>query len=162
MKKFLILSLALTLAVPALAEEQKCEKSAALEQKKCDKPVQDCLNGMVTELKSTGFIGVELEKGAEEGTLKVSKVISGAPAEKAGIQAGDELVALDGIKFDKKSHEQMIKVKVPGKTVTCTFRRGGAKRDVSLTLSPMPADVMARYIGEHMLEHADRAAMAQH
>ena len=32
------------------------------EHKKCTKPVTDCLNSMVEELKNTGFIGVELDK----------------------------------------------------------------------------------------------------
>jgi hypothetical protein len=27
-------------------------------------------------------------------------------------------------------------------------------RKVAITLAPMPADILARYIGNHMLEHA--------
>ena len=46
------------------------------------------------------------------------------------------------------------KVKLPGKEVTCTIKRNGANREFTLTLVPMPADLMAKYIGEHMMEHA--------
>ena len=146
-KKALFVSvILLTLALPAFAGGKG---------KKCKLAVHDCLNGMVEKLKATGFIGVELDSEAKDGALIVTKVIEGSPADKAGLQAGDELYALDGIKFnDEKAKEAMRKVKVPGKTVTCTVKRNGANRKFKLTLVPMPADVMAKYIGEHMIEHA--------
>jgi len=147
-KYFISVSLAILLALPALAGEHK----------KCDKPVHDCLNSMVVKLKSTGFIGVELDKSKKTGVLSISKVIKGSPAEKAGIQIGDELLAINGISFDKKNHEAMSKVKVPGKQVTCAIKRDGAKREIKLTLVPMPADLMAKYIGEHMMQHAKQDA----
>ncbi|MDJ0763526.1 MAG: PDZ domain-containing protein [Myxococcota bacterium] len=140
----------LMLAPPVLAGDKH-------KHKKCDQPVQDCLNGMVEKLKTTGFIGVELDdgkKGKKGEALIVTKVIPGSPAEKAGIAVGDELYALNGIKFDKKNHEAMAKVKKPGKTVTCTIKRNGANRKFKLTLAPMPADLLAKYIGEHMMDHA--------
>jgi hypothetical protein len=48
----------------------------------------------------------------------------------------------------------------PGQSVSYTIKREGVDREIRLTLAPMPADVMARWIGEHMKEHAaaDRAA----
>ena len=42
----------------------------------------------------------------------------------------------------------------PGSSVTWTMRRDGNDRDLAITLAPMPADVLARYVGTHMLEHA--------
>ena len=32
--------------------------------------------------------------------------------------------------------------------------RDGADRELAITLAPMPADVLAAYIGQHMLDHA--------
>ena len=48
----------------------------------------------------------------------------------------------------------------PGQSVTYTVKREGVDREITLTLAPMPADVMARWIGEHMKEHeaAERTA----
>ena len=125
------------------------------DHKKCTLKVDDCLNAMVTKLKSTGFIGVELEE-SKKGALVITKIVPGAPAEKAGIQVGDELMALNGIPFSKESHHKMEKVKKPGKEVTCTIKRNGANKDIRLTLVPMPADLMAKYIGEHMMSHAKK------
>ncbi len=121
--------------------------------KKCTKPVQECLNLMVKELKSTGFIGVELDKN-KEGRLVVTHVIEGTPAEKAQMHEGDELVAINGIKFDEKNEKSISAVKKPGAEVVITIKRGGQDQEMKMTLVPMPADAMARYIGEHMMQHA--------
>jgi hypothetical protein len=42
----------------------------------------------------------------------------------------------------------------PGNTITYLVARGGKKKDVSVTLAPLPESVMAEWIGRHMLEHA--------
>jgi hypothetical protein len=42
----------------------------------------------------------------------------------------------------------------PGQEITYTIKRVGEDREVQLTLAPMPADVLAQWIGHHMLEHA--------
>jgi predicted metalloprotease with PDZ domain len=129
-------------------------------QKACDKPVQDCLNGMIAKLKNTGFIGVELDcdkcKNEKSKIFRVSKVIPNTPAEKAGIQVGDILVSINGISFSEGNHEAISKVKRPGEKVTCTIRRNGANREITMILAPMPADVMAGYIGKHMMLHAQQ------
>jgi carboxyl-terminal processing protease len=131
------------------------------EHKKCTKRVQVCLNDMVNKLKSTGFIGVELDKQGENDPLVVTKVIEGSPAEKAGIQVGDELYAINGIKFSEKNGAAIDKVKVPGNTVKCTVKRNGADKTFKLTLVPMPADLLSKYIGEHMMEHAIETKLAK-
>jgi C-terminal processing protease CtpA/Prc len=135
------------LALPAMAGSD-CEKCS------CDEPVSECLNTMVTKLKTSGFIGVELDEDKATKALTVTNVIPGSPAETAGIRAGDELYALNGIRFKDQNHEAMSKVKVPGNEVTCTIKRNGASKEIQMTLVPMPADLMAKYIGEHMMAHA--------
>lgn len=144
MKKLLTIpALVLIFAMPALAGDHSC-----------DTPVEECLNTMVMKLKSSGFIGVEIEPDKATGTLTVSAVIPGSPAEKAGIQDGDILYALNGIRFSKENDEAISRVKVPGKEVNCTIKRNGEDKTFKLTLAPMPADLMAKYIGEHMMYHA--------
>ena len=136
----------LLLAVPVLAGNSG---------KKCAQPVHECLNAMVAKLKSSGFIGVELDDTVKKGALIVKKVIEGTPAEAAGFQVGDEFYAINGIKVDySKPNETLQKVMVPGNAVTCTVKRNGADLQFKITLVPMPADLMAKYIGEHMMEHA--------
>lgn len=146
MKSMLIIpALALMTAVPAVAGDHECNK-----------PVEECLNGMVDKLKSTGFIGVEIDADKTTGTLTVTEVIADSPAQKAGIQAGDVLFAINGIRFSEENDDAISQVKLPGKQVTCTIKRNGRDKKIKLTLVPMPADLMAKYIGEHMMYHAEK------
>lgn len=131
---------------------------AAGEYKKCTASTQECLNMMAEKMKKSGWVGVELDTEATGGTgYMVEKVIPGSPAEKAGIQSGDILYALNGVTIAESNKEALKKVRkewVPGQSVTYTIKRAGADREVTLTLAPMPADVMANWVGQHMLEHA--------
>jgi C-terminal processing protease CtpA/Prc len=125
--------------------------------KKCTMSTQDCLDHMASKMKTTGFVGVELEMDDPSGVVKVIRTIPGTPAEAAGIQAGDVLFALNGVEINEKNEKALEKARKdwkPGQSVTYTIKRDGEDRQVTLTLAPMPADVLAKYIGEHMLEHA--------
>ncbi len=132
--------------------------------KKCTMSTQDCLDHMSAQMKNSGWIGLELDRDEKTGELTVLKVVPGSPAESAGIQPDDVLYALNGVRIDKDHEEELHKVRKewkPGQSVTYTIKRNGADRQVTLTLAPMPADVLARYIGEHMLEHASSAVAAK-
>ena len=129
---------------------------------KCKMNTQDCLDHMAASMKSSGWVGVELDTENPEG-YAVNKVIPGSPAEAAGIEAGDILVALNGVTLKKENDEALMKARKdwkPGQTVSYTVKRAGAVRQVSLTLASWPADVIARSIGEHMLEHASSGEIA--
>jgi C-terminal processing protease CtpA/Prc len=113
---------------------------------------------MATKMKNSGFVGVELDVDEATGVYTVKKTVPGSPAEGAGIQAGDVLYALNGVRIAKGNHEALEKARgewKPGTAVTYTIRRNGLDRQVELTLAPMPADVLAAWIGNHMLEHAN-------
>jgi hypothetical protein len=58
---------------------------------------------------------------------------------------------------DKASGQLKVvnRVKVPGNEVTCSIKRGGHDKSLKLTPVPMPADLIAKYVSEHMMEHAD-------
>jgi len=140
---------------PAVAGESKSEK------KKCTSPVEECLAYMAKKMRTSGFVGLELDVDEETGTYTVLAIIAGTPAEEAGIQPGDVLYALNGVRIIKENQEELKKTHTgwkPGQSVTYTIRRDGQDREITLTLAPMPADVMARWIGMHMLEHADEVS----
>lgn len=135
-------------AIPALAGEHG---------KSCPATTQECLDHMAAKLKTSGWVGVEMEPQESTGLLTVTKVIPGSPAEAAGIRPGDALYALNGITINKENDEALAKARKewkPGQSVTYTIKRDGADREVALTLAPMPADVLAKWIGTHMMEHA--------
>lgn len=151
--KMVKLVVALTLAALAALYPAMAGDSG----KKCTMPTQDCLNMMASKMKSSGWIGIEYDRQEESGTITVTKVIPGSPAEAAGLRPGDELVALNGVKLAAAQEEALKQARgewKPGQQVTYTIKRGGAEQKVALTLAPWPADALARMIGEHMLQHA--------
>jgi S1-C subfamily serine protease len=130
---------------------------------KCNMPVQECVDRMSAILKTTGWVGIEYDNSTVcNGGYKVMKVVPGSPAEKSGLQSGDILYALNGVRIAENSAAlaKARKEWKPGQSVTYTIKREGVDREIALTLAPMPADVMARWIGEHMKEHesAERTA----
>ena len=137
----------LLIAGTAMAGESKCRYST-----------QECLDYMATKLKESGWVGVELEGDDEHyGPMTVTKVVPGSPAEQTGIQTGDVLLAMNGIALADGNRERIKKAREqwkPGESVVWTMHRGDQKREVSIVLGAMPADVLARYIGQHMLQHA--------
>jgi predicted metalloprotease with PDZ domain len=142
-----IVALALLLvAVPASAGDSK----------KCTESTQVCLDGMVKHFETRGWVGLELES-AETGELTITKVEPDSPAKAAGLREGDKLVALNGIRFSEENKEAMKAAQAKmtiGATVTYTVDRGGKNLDVDVTLQKIPDDVMAKWVGRHMLEHS--------
>ncbi len=145
----ILAALVAALVVPALAGDAK----------KCTASTQDCLDHMTAALKARGWLGVEGEDS--DGYFKIKKVVSGSPAETAGIMPGDVLVAVNGTDL-AKSEEATLKVMqkalTPGSKVEYSILRGGARTSVTATLASMPEEVMARIIGEHLI--ADHATVA--
>ncbi|HYV85686.1 MAG TPA: PDZ domain-containing protein [Patescibacteria group bacterium] len=131
---------------------------------KCTMNTQDCLDHMAAKMKNSGWVGIEMDQDETTGALTILKVVPGSPAESAGLQPGDLLFALNGVEINDKNEEALSKARKdwkPGQTVNYTVKRGGGSKDISLTLAPMPADVLARFVGEHMLEHASTAVAAK-
>ncbi|HEV8122201.1 MAG TPA: PDZ domain-containing protein [Candidatus Polarisedimenticolia bacterium] len=136
--------------------------SSGAVHKKCPYSTQECLNTMAQRLKTAGWIGIEYDS-EQPGYPKVQKVVPGSPAEKAGLQVGDELISLNGVEIKEGNEEKMKAARgdwTPGHTAHYVVKRKGALKPIDITLGTWPADVLARYIGEHMLEHAEADAQA--
>ncbi|HWA97104.1 MAG TPA: S41 family peptidase, partial [Pirellulales bacterium] len=63
------------------------------------------LNEVYSQIEGN-FVGLGVELKASEGSLLIVKVITGSPAERAGIVAGDRIVAVDGHTTDELSTDQ--------------------------------------------------------
>jgi S1-C subfamily serine protease len=123
---------------------------------KCNASTQDCLDQMAAHLQKTGWVGIKLDE-TENGRLQVTEVVADSPAIAAGFKKGDVLVAMDGIRYADENQEAMMKAKEqqhPGSQVTYTVERNGKARDIQVTLAKVPQDVLAQWIGAHMLQHA--------
>jgi serine protease Do len=79
---------------------------------------------------------IEEQKGA-----LVSEVVSGGPAEKAGIERGDLIVSYDG-KTVEDSHDlsRIVAATEQGKKVKVTVLRNGETKDIRLKIGKLPSD----------------------
>lgn len=137
---------ALALAAPAYSGSGKCDMAA-----------QACLDKMIAKYKAHGWSGFTTEKNKETHAVSVKEVYPGTPAAEAGFQAGDMLVAVNGVKFDKDNWEAVKKAKSElkvGSKVSYTIARGGAEQQLSVLQVEVPQDILASWVGEHILEHA--------
>ena len=67
--------------------------------------------------------------------VKVASVIAGSPAEKAGIQAGDIVMEVDGVETkDLRAYSAALRTKSLGDVVTVRLRRGEEDVEVKATL----------------------------
>ena len=110
---------------------------------------------MAEKMAKKGWMGIETESAAGGGWA-IKTVVPGSPAEKAGLKAGDVLVALNGVRFADENKEALGKVKStlgPGKQVTYTVARKGAEQQIAATLAEVPREVLATWVGEHVLDH---------
>jgi len=140
--------LVLALAAPALAGS---------DGEKCTYSTQQCLDMMASKMKTGGFVGIELDMDPKTGLAVVQAIFPGTPAEAAGLQKGDVLYKLNGVVINDKNEDELMKARgewKPGQQVTYIIQRDGSERTVNLTLAAMPADVMAKSIGKHMMQHA--------
>ena len=88
-----------------------------------------------------GWMGVSLRGLEEDDTFKiiVNGVYRGGPADLAGIQAGDELVTLDGRSFeDTATVVSYVAAIKPGEEMLVSVRRGESIIDLSLTTGTRP------------------------
>ena len=122
-------------------------------------PIDEAMR-VVEQLKSSGKvtrgrIGVQIGEVSKEvaesiglpkaqGAL-VSRVESGGPAEKAGVQDGDVILKFNGVAVEKSSDlPRMVGVTKPGSKVIVSLWRKGAAREVTVTIAEIEADKSAQ------------------
>ena len=154
---FLVLAAVVSVAVAGVASAGDHGAKAA--------SAEACLTEKAAKMARHGWLGIETEKAAAGGHT-ITVVHAGSPAEAAGFRPGDVLVALGGVRFAEENRDALKKVKAGfavGSQVTYTVARGGNERQISATLAPVPREVLARWLGEDVLDHhvPERLADAQ-
>jgi C-terminal processing protease CtpA/Prc len=150
------------LASNVLAGGAECQKTAAAHAtsaKHCTASKEECAKYMA-DAKNRGWVGIEYDS-TEDGSMVVSKVVTGSPADKAGLKAGDVLFALNGVDLTEKNKDKLKAAKAsmkPGSVVTYSIKRAGATEDVAVKLGTMPDDIYQAMVTDHMKEHVDVAA----
>jgi serine protease Do len=86
----------------------------------------------------TSEIAESLKLGGSRGALVAQPQLD-SPASKAGIEAGDAILAVDGKEVkDPRDLSMRIAAYAPGTTVTLTIWRDGQKRDLPVQLASLP------------------------
>jgi predicted metalloprotease with PDZ domain len=78
------------------------------------------------------FLGAATQ--TQDGNLVISSVEWDSPAQRGGLSARDEVLALDGIRANARSIDQVLESKKPGDTVRILLARRGTIREVEVTL----------------------------
>jgi len=74
----------------------------------------------------------------------ISKVVKGAPADKAGVKAGDVILSVNGKPIgDSDELPMIVSQYAPGQTVTLTVFRKGKTEDKPLVLGTLPSQQIA-------------------
>lgn len=91
---------------------------------------------MASEL-SGKVAGIGIIVGDNNGTLVVARVIGGSPAQKAGVQAGDQIVAVDGTSAAGLTFDQLAALirGDPGTNVTLSVIHPDSTVSVDLTMT---------------------------
>lgn len=85
-----------------------------------------------------GALRAELDLPDENGAL-VKRIVKGGPADKARLQPGDVILALDGTTIEDSEQLAWLAGNVGvGKTVSLSVLRGAEKLDLPLTLGALP------------------------
>lgn len=112
----------------------------------------DPYSGYVSEAELAAFqrrsngdyIGVGVEVGMERGQLTVIAPVEGSPAAKAGILAGDVILAIDGQEIEGRSVfdvEELVGGR-PGTTVRLRVRHRGTEEPTAITVVRGPVSLV--------------------
>lgn len=88
-------------------------------------------------LPETWIANLDLPKGTKG--IIIGEVMPDGPAQTAGLEAGDVVVAVDGKDFEFDNLTSIIGLKEPGSSLVFTIYRQGKKKDVTLKVSTAPS-----------------------
>ncbi len=89
----------------------------------------------------TNNVRTQLNNYKDAGGVAVGNVVSGAPADKAGLEPGDVIQTIDGKAVDSaQAFVQTISSMKPGTQVTLRVWSQGIKKNVTVTLAEQPVE----------------------
>ena len=146
---------ATALLIPVLALGAVAPAAAGDEpKKKCGAEAEVCIREMSKNLKQRGWIGIEWNDTDKR--PKITHVVEGSPAEKAGVRIDDVVMAFEGVSTDAEEEVVWAAMKrslVPGKAITLDVVRDGSPLALKVELVAVPDHIVAQWVGMHVLEH---------
>lgn len=94
----------------------------------------------VPSVSPRGWLGVEVSVPPDaDGGVLVRTTVRGSPAERAGIEAGDRILTLDGAAvIGPEDVVRLVAARAPGSRIPLVVRRGAAQRLLSAELGATP------------------------
>lgn len=89
-----------------------------------------------------GATGITMGEGINS-TVTIREVDAGSAAAKAGLQPGDRVVAIDGVRLDSWLQAQNLLAANGGKAASVTFQRNGQEQTVSLAVPELTIQLTA-------------------
>jgi putative serine protease PepD len=85
------------------------------------------------------YLGIRLADASTPGA-QVTSVVSGSPADKGGLKAGDVITAIDGNAITSADDlTSQVAAHKPSDSITVTVTRNGSSKDIKLTLGVRPS-----------------------
>jgi len=86
------------------------------------------------------YLGIQVSDAANNGGAKVDTVVSGGPADNAGLKAGDVITSIDGKSITSSDAlTTVVNSYKPGDKVTIVVTRNGSSKSITLTFGTRPA-----------------------
>ena len=95
------------------------------DKKKEDKPAK------------AGYLGIKIDGG--DGSIRISEVVGGGPAEKGGLKADDVVTKIDGKEVkDLQEFITAVRAHKPGDKISLTVKRGDKDMEIKITAGEAP------------------------
>ncbi|MGQ0701282.1 MAG: M61 family metallopeptidase [Panacagrimonas sp.] len=130
--------------------ESLAEFGVQAELRACTSPIDD--GGRTHSRGSMPWVGLRMRPGE---TI-VSHVLDDSPAQAAGLSAGDQLVALDGLRVSGPQWSRRVEALAPGTTVPVHYFRGDELLSATLVPKAAPLDTWTFTLAEVAGEVAER------
>ena len=86
------------------------------------------------------YLGIQVSDASANGGAKVGSVVSGSPADKAGLKAGDVITAVAGTKIAIADDlTAAVNTYKPGDKATLKITRGGSTKSITVTFGTRPS-----------------------
>lgn len=112
-----------------------------------------CVFEMVESHLGRGWVGISMNYDGKR--YVISEVVPGGPAQHAGLQIGDRMLAMNGVPMSREHEDELAVIyrgMVPGSRLTYTVDRKGTRQDISLILGHLPDKILALLLGQQLLE----------
>ncbi len=125
---------------PEAASDAAAGKTASSDSAASDKAASDKAGSESETSKPSEKVYLGLSSDTSGGIATVRRVVEGSSAAKAGINVGDELIALDGYRLSGSIDDRLAQYR-PGQTVQLLVARRGKllELDVQLTADTQPS-----------------------